>query len=86
MTARDRIAAARHWLAIAEAPPARLARRAVRGAHRLRARVRSGSVAAEMDRIVADALDPATGSALDARVAGELTARRRRAQRHGDRR
>lgn len=52
-------------MATSPAPPARATRAAVRGFARLRARVRSGSVAAEMDRIVAEALEPSRGSALD---------------------
>ena len=56
----------RHWLATADALPARIARSALRGANRWRARRRSGSVYAEMDRIVAEATDDTVGSGLAA--------------------
>ena len=56
----------RHWLATADALPARMARSALRGFNRWRARTRSGSVYAEMDRIVAEANDDTVGSGLAA--------------------
>ncbi len=54
----------RHWLASGDAATARAARRLVRTAKRLGARMRSGSVRAEMDRIVMEANDPTRGSSL----------------------
>lgn len=56
--------ALRHWLANADALPARLTRRALRAATRARARARSGSVTAEMDAIVEAARDTSVGSGL----------------------
>lgn len=47
--------AVRRWVADSGSTPARFARRGARAALRLRARLRSGSVSAEMDRIVAEA-------------------------------
>ncbi|MFV0317575.1 MAG: hypothetical protein ACK5O2_11535 [Microthrixaceae bacterium] len=62
----------RHWLASADNPVARGARRLFRAANQTRARVRSGSVAAEMDRIVARANDPTIGSGLPPRSRGSV--------------
>ena len=70
----------RHWLATADAAPARLARSSLRGVMRFRARSRSGSVYAEMDRIVAQANDNTVGSGLAA------SAERRRRSRSANRR
>lgn len=55
----------RQWLATAEAAPARWSRSALRTAKRTRARARSGSVSAHMDRIVEEANSATRGSGLD---------------------
>jgi hypothetical protein len=72
--------ATRRWLATADALPARAARRMVRGVLRARARARAGSVAAEMDRIVAEAVSAESGTGLPPDLA------RRRDERHRSRR
>lgn len=68
----------RRWLASGDAVVARTARRTLRGAKRLSARLRSGSLSAEMDRIVAEALDTSRGSGLAIPTAELLNRRRRR--------
>lgn len=67
----------RNWVATSDDAAARALRRTVRLAMRTAARLRSGSVTAEMDRIVAEANSATTGSALPA----ELLARSRRGHR-----
>lgn len=59
----------RRWLASGDAAPARGARWLFRSTKQLGAVLRSGSVGAEMDRIVERANDPAVGSSLSARAA-----------------
>jgi hypothetical protein len=71
--------ATRRWLATADAAPARAARRLVRGVLRARARARSGTVAAEMDRVVAEAVSAEEGIGLPP----ELARRRRGGHRPG---
>ena len=55
----------RQWLATSDAATARWARSGARRAMRVRARRRSGSVAAHMDRVVAEANEGTRGSGLD---------------------
>lgn len=69
----------RRWLASGDAITARTARRTLRGAKRLAGRLRSGSLSAEMDRIVADALDTTRGSGST--IPTPEVSRRRRAER-----
>lgn len=73
----------RRWLASGDAITACTARRTLRGAKRLAGRLRSGSLSAEMDRIVADALDTTRGSG--SAIPTPEVSRRRRAERgtHG---
>ena len=68
----------RRWVATADARPARWVRSLHRAALRLRAKLRSGSVSAEMDRVVATARDDTVGSGLQASVAPRARAARRR--------
>jgi hypothetical protein len=68
----------RHWVATADHGVARSARRTARAVLRARARHRSGSVSAEMDRIVAEARSATTGSALSAELLGRRRNRSRR--------
>lgn len=70
-------ASLRRWLATADAGPAHLARRGLRAVMRWRARFRSGSVSAYMDRVVAEA----NSATLDSALRPELQKRSRR--RHG---
>lgn len=70
----------RHWLTSSDAAAARVARRSLRGAKRTAARLRSGSVSAEMDRIVATANDSSIGSGLEARLAHRTAGRAARAR------
>jgi hypothetical protein len=76
-------AALRRWLATADAVPARLARSSLRAMRRASARARSGSVAAEMDRIVAEAGDDTVGYGLAASVRRRALASRLRDRRRG---
>jgi hypothetical protein len=71
----------RRWVATADHGAARSARRMARAILRARARRRSGSVTAEMDRIGADARSATTGSALSPELLGRRRTRghRRRA-------
>ncbi|MEZ5237886.1 MAG: hypothetical protein R2716_02655 [Microthrixaceae bacterium] len=74
----------RQWLSTGDTTLPRLARSALRNANRLGARVRSGSVAAEMDRIVARATGTEVGSGLSVER-DEVSSRRRRAAGSGAR-
>ncbi|MCP4435452.1 MAG: hypothetical protein GY812_08155 [Actinomycetia bacterium] len=68
----------KHWLATADASPARWVRSTHRSLLRARARMRTGSVAAEMDRIVDKARDTTAGSGLGESVATRVNRARRR--------
>lgn len=52
----------RRWITTSNAPAARWLRQIARGGLRIRARARSGSVSAEMDRIVTEATSARVGS------------------------
>ncbi|MCB1271263.1 MAG: hypothetical protein M9942_00415 [Microthrixaceae bacterium] len=67
----------RAWLATGDAAAPRAVRAALRSANRTVARLRSGSVAAEMDRIVAETTAGTTGSGLSVSPS-EVSARTRR--------
>lgn len=67
----------RHWLASGDALTARLARRSLREVKRTVGRLRSGSLTAEMDRIVAGAMDSDRGTGLS--IGPDELSRRRRA-------
>jgi hypothetical protein len=78
----------RRWVATADHGIARAARRTARRVLRARARFRSGSVAAEMDRIVSEACAADTGAALRPELLRRRRsqARRRRSRTTGARR
>ena len=79
MSPPSTLADLRHWLATADAVPARWVRSAVRTGARTRARARSGSVSAHMDRIVEEANSATRGSGLD--IALQQRSRQRRTAR-----
>lgn len=74
------LAGIRRWVATADHGVARATRRTARRVLRARARLRSGTVTAEMDRIVAEACGAGSGAALSPEL---LRRRRSHARRRG---